>query len=343
VIAAFRCEANDTIGFGHLMRCLTLADAFASRHIASVFLLSSASAAAAPTISDHGHTPVILDGTVQDSAADAAATTRHLPADARLLVVDDYRLDADWHEAVRRDHMAILAIDDLADRPMAPDILLDHNASASASRYRAKLRRPATLLLGPEHALIRAECEAVRRAPDQAGGVARILVSFGGAAPGTLYRKAVAALASSSIRPLHVRAVGVADEPDRAAITAMARDGTRIDVQAFAPDLARQVAASDLVIGAGGVSALERALMGVPALVYATAANQLLPVQALAEAGAVIAMGDGDALDPRQLVDTVERLHYTPGALHAMAAAGQRIVPGGGPARVVQAVLAALE
>jgi UDP-2,4-diacetamido-2,4,6-trideoxy-beta-L-altropyranose hydrolase len=343
VNAAFRCEANGTIGFGHLMRCLTLAEAIARHRVSSVFLLSTASAAAARTVADQGHTAVILNAKARDAAGDAAETLRHVTADTRLIVVDDYHVGARWHEAVRRDGLAILAIDDLADRPMAPDILLDHNASASAARYRDRLERPATLLLGPEYALIRADCEAMRRAPRLSHGVARILVSFGGTAPGVLYRKAIAALASTSIRPLHLTAIGIEQEGDRADIKALARDGVDIDVHGFAPDLARHVAAADLVIGAGGVSALERALIGVPALVYTTAANQSLPAHALAEAGAIMAMGDAQTLDARQLVDTVEGLHYTPGALHAMAAAGQRIVPGGGPARVARAVLTALE
>src|SRR5690606_21980391 len=59
-----------------------------------------------------------------DAAATCAALAPERPA---WVVVDHYRLGAEWERALRSIAERVLAIDDLADRPHECDVLLDQN------------------------------------------------------------------------------------------------------------------------------------------------------------------------------------------------------------------------
>lgn len=362
--AAFRCDAAPAMGVGHLMRCVALADALRERGDETLFLLSPASAPRAPLAEQRGHPVLILDLTEAPSAPaepddppmahwlpwgwrrDLAATSSAFGDAVNWLVVDHYGIDARWHREAKQQRgryaPRILAIDDMADRPLAADVLLDHNASADAALYAPRLAAPARLLLGPRYALIRKEVEALRK-PLAERPIRRILVTFGGAAAGSIYRAVAEALASLPQRPLTLEIIGVAEPTDRVAIEASSGGGLIIRAFGMVDDLPARMAAADLCIGAAGVSALERALIGAPSLTYVTADNQRLAIAALARAGVTIDMGDIGAFSREALVDRVRALTYMPDAARDMAAKGQELVPGGGPQRVAEAMHDILE
>jgi UDP-2,4-diacetamido-2,4,6-trideoxy-beta-L-altropyranose hydrolase len=355
---ALRCDAAPEMGIGHLMRCLTLADALRARGATCRLLLGPTSAHRQAMVADRGHDVAILalDGDAAHvpspadppmapwlpwgQAQDGAATVAALEPGTRWIVADHYGIDARWHEAMRAQGLRVMAIDDMADRSLAPDLLLDHNASASAALYAPRLRRPARELFGPGYALIRPEIEALRKSPEAAARtIRRILVTFGGASPPAHYAHTAEALARLDCPDLQITLVGVADATAALAIGELSRDGLDFATLPHAPDLAERTAAADLCIGAAGVSALERALIGTPSLTYVTADNQRLAIAALASAGAIVDMGDIARFDAAALVDTIRRLTYMPADREQMVRKGQTLVPGGGPAKVANIIL----
>ena len=144
---AIRVDASTEMGMGHLMRCLSIANALADGGSEVVFLLRSHAAALTTLIEAEGHKVRLLpDPPERRNDADAmdARPTRWLPTTwqrdaeqtleaigemgrADWLIVDHYALDARWERLQRQQVPRILAIDDLADRPHDCDILLDQN------------------------------------------------------------------------------------------------------------------------------------------------------------------------------------------------------------------------
>ncbi len=350
---AFRCDASAEMGMGHLMRCLTLADELRQRGAEALFIIAPNSVHHRAMIETRGFPSAILDvesQSVPDHRHDDPPMAHWLPwgwkadADATRsifggqkwdwIVADHYAIDHRWHESLRASGSRILAIDDTADRDMAADVLLDHNASATAALYRPRLVRPTTLLLGPAYALIRPENAAFRKDPSRQGQLGRIIVTFGGATSPALYRSVAQALATLPIRPLDIELIGIGDPEARAEIVAISDDTLTVSAYGLVNDMPARYASADLCIGAAGVSALERALIGIPSLTYVTAANQRLAIEALVQAGAIVGMGDIRDFSAPALVDRVLGLTYMPGSLAALAENGQRLVPGGGPKRV---------
>jgi UDP-2,4-diacetamido-2,4,6-trideoxy-beta-L-altropyranose hydrolase len=354
---AFRCDAAPAMGLGHLMRCLTLADELKRRGADCLFLVAPNTAPRRDMAGSRGFDTAVLDVEPVETvpvAADDAPMAHTVPwgwrrdaeASLRLLrptawdwiVVDHYGLDHRWHELIRTSGARLLAIDDMADRGVAADVVLDHNASASAERYAPRLRREARLLLGPSYALIRPGIAAFRKDPAMIGPCRRIVVTFGGASPGVHYAGVAQALATLPLRPLDVTLVGIPDSAAREAIEALSDEGFTIRAFDVVNDMPARYAAADLCIGAAGVSALERALIGIPSLTYVTADNQRQAIAALAHAGAIIDMGSIDNFSAQALVDSILRLTYTPRECERLARNGQALVPVGGPGRVADAL-----
>lgn len=351
---AFRVDASDAIGTGHLMRCLTLADALAGEGHACHFAMRDLPGALPGMVEARGHAisllPAPSDGEATDSdlahgawlgvtrARDAAETAAVLNEPADWLVVDHYGLSAGWHRLLRPHARRLLAIDDLADRALDCDLLLDQNLQAGPDRYAGLLPAAAEALIGPKFALLRPEFARLRAAPPPREP-ARVLVSFGGIdAPGaTLMALEALTLAGMDARPVDV--VAGPRNPHLPAIRAWCEARASATWHESA-DMAALMARAGLAIGAAGATAWERCCLGLPTLLVTIAANQRPGAQALTEAGAALWAGDVADLSAQDLAAMLRTLKRAPGLRDSLGAKASALVDGLGVARVVRAMAA---
>lgn len=187
-LVAIRADASVEVGSGHVMRCLALAERFQERGCEAIFLCRDVPGHLGPFLAQQGFSVRLLTvpASSDEEEGDAQATLaalRALPTPAIWMLVDHYHLGARWHRAVASAGGRIAVIDDLADRSLWCDVLVNQNATpALHARYADLLEKPALLLLGPRYTLLRREfiaaAEAVRSSRRPAG---RLLVFLGGA------------------------------------------------------------------------------------------------------------------------------------------------------------------
>lgn len=354
---ALRTDASARIGTGHLMRCLTLADALRAGGASTRFVCRGLPQSIGQLVVERGHELVALP----DAAPRAAGTTRpdaggedaepaHASwlgatqaddAEATLaalapggpwdwLVVDHYALDARWESRLRACATRILAIDDLADRRHDCDALLDQNLHAGAhARYEGLLPPGCRALLGPRYALLRPEfAEARARLRTRGDAVGRVLVFFGGVDAGNLTGVGLDAL-DVAAADLDVDVVIGAAHPAREAIVARCTARPRTTCHVQASNMAGLIAAADVAVGAAGVATWERCALGLPALAVAVADNQRPLLREAARAGLVLGP-EIDAADPAELAlhlraligNAALRAHLSRRALDAVDARG---------------------
>jgi UDP-2,4-diacetamido-2,4,6-trideoxy-beta-L-altropyranose hydrolase len=330
----FVADAGPGVGGGHVMRSLTLAQALASEGADCRFAAGPDAVALIAAFAPD--TPIVRVASAAPQDLTQAVAGERFDA----VVFDHYGLSASDHSAMAKGRPA-LAIDDLADRALSADLVLDSGPTRRAQDYDGLVPETARLLLGPQYAPVRPAFAALREAAlarRDGGPIARILVSLGltdvGGITGRLADK---------LRP-KAGAAGIdlvlgAQAPSLAGLQRVARHDGRLSLHVDSPDMARLAAEADIAVGAAGSSAWERCVVGLPSLMVVLADNQRGAATALADAEAALiidaAAPDFDDQFDRQLA----RLLRDAELRVRLAAASAAICDGLGAARVAEAFL----
>ncbi|MGX9147243.1 UDP-2,4-diacetamido-2,4,6-trideoxy-beta-L-altropyranose hydrolase [Mesorhizobium sp. 128a] len=321
---AFRTDASIEIGTGHVMRCLTLADALRERGAECLFICRLHTGHLMDLIAERGHRTVALprppvDVTLTHGgpphaywlgtnwATDAQETHQAIGA-VDCLVADHYGLDRRWEEALRSACQYLMVIDDLADRPHDCDLLLDQSLGRTKGHYDGLLGASAIPLLGPKYALLRPEFAELRAESLARRGqpkLEHLLITMGGVDKENLTGLVLDALDEGTLPPtLRITVVMGPSAPWKDQVRIRAGSMRRpTQVLVGVSDMARLMAESDLAIGAAGSTSWERCCMGLPSFVFALADNQHAVAAALQASGAVAALRN-----PSQLVTQLEEL-----------------------------------
>lgn len=346
---AFRVDASQTIGTGHVRRCLSLAQALRDQgaDIAFVcremgFRLAILDAwdvrmlAAADQWTPTPHDPPHACWAGVSAERDAADTLTALADwNPDWVVIDSYAFDRRWHDAVRAETgCRIAVIDDLGDRALAADLLVDQNLSIdhrakhaiSSGLYGRLLAGPSVALLAPAYRNL------LPRAP--ATTVGSIGIFMGGGDAGGHSIVALESCRQAGFQgPVEIVTARASPHLDALAEAAY-RDG-RASLTFDLPDLAEFFIRHDLQIGAGGSAAWERCRAGAPSVALATADNQMVVVDGLNNAGAAIALGRDW---PYQLGAALDRLLGDAALRTRLSGAAARLVDGRGCDRVALAM-----
>lgn len=321
----FICAAGASVGGGHVMRSLTLARALEARGAVCAFK-------ATPEVAK------VLDA----FAVGMARVGADDGFDA--LVFDSYALSADDHRALAKARPS-LVIDDLADRPLAADIVLDSGPARRAEDYADLIPPNAKLLLGPAYAPVRPAFAALR---DEAlarrarrDPVRRILVSLGLTDVGGITGRVAALLAPIAGEAKLDLVVG-GGATSLPALWDLAANDPRIELHVDTQHMPQLILEADLAIGAGGSTTWERCVLALPTLTLVLADNQVAAARALEAAGASPCL-DVHAPDfETAFVRAVQHLVTDVQARAALSAASAAVCDGLGADRAAEAFLAAL-
>ena len=302
-----RADASAKIGSGHVMRCLTLAEACRKRGARVSFICREHPGNLAPLIAGRGfpvsmlaaanmsarEVPHSAEDWLGGSPAEDMRETRRVVSEQNevcdWLIVDQYGIDARWEEQLRGKVSRIMVIDDLADRPHYCDLLLDQNFRPSHDgRYDGLVPKHCLMAMGPRFALLQHDYAYWRQRVVPRTKVTRILVYFGGVDAAGLTKMAIRAALGTG---LAVDAVVSGQDAHLGELERLAADEPRLTLHKGLPSLAPLMAASDLAIGAFGSTSWERLCLGLPSIAVTLAENQQDVADALAAASLALFAG----------------------------------------------------
>ena len=306
----FRAPAGPRRGFGHLVRCRSLALALGVRPLIAIRGGQRARAAARALGCD------VIAG------SPAAVIARVAP---QVVIVDD-PIAANarrWIACARRAGCRVVTVHDLGLGACEGDLVVDGSIVKAAlpTSARTYLRGPRYALLDPAFA---SPLRAVRhpRAP-------RVLIALGGGPR--------AALGYAIARAVHREMPWVSIRIAGGFAVASAAHRHRIAWTGPLNGLAGELAACDVAVVGGGVSLYEAGARGVAAVGVPVVVPQRPTVRGFVTAGA--ALGDSStAPDAERVARDVVRLLRQPALRAALAAEGRKLVDGRGADRVAEAI-----
>ncbi len=353
---ALRADASARSGTGHVMRCLSLGVALRDAGVRpclvtrrlGVDVAALAQRAdielvelPAPTA---GFQPSDLvqhaDWAGVDWERDANETAQALTGRGCVrIVVDHYAFDARWHRRMAAlVNVPIAAVDDLADRELAVDLLVDHNLNDNPrAKYAGLINMNTHVLGGPRYALLGPSYATLepREADDVVGSIGIFLggVDFAG----------LSMLALRACRevvgfrgPIEIAITSAHPQLDSLRALAAALPPTTLLIDA--PELSAFFGTHGLQIGAGGGATWERCCAGAPMLLLVAASNQMAVVPQLVAHGAADALTAEASHDVRQVGARVSALLADAPRRRSMARRARALVDGLGARRVALAM-----
>lgn len=294
--ALFRCDAADTIGFGHLSRCIALAEALRLSGVTSIFA-GQFNDAAQDQITAAGFEFTHLDQPVNTTTAQQEHPAIAASQSADFVVIDSYRADHHYLAGLTSLGHATVVIDDFCALENYPcDVVLNFTWEAASLNYPVG----PTMLLGPAYLparrrLVDVRADSVER--DRRGPIKNLLIAIGGADPKNIAARLVDTLQDHH-SALCIHAIAQDDGPLAAILNNFAPGSLVVPRQ---PDLSRQLLWADAIITGGGLIKYESAFMGVPAATIAQNAGQDGETKVLSKAGLVFDLGLADSLTDEEL------------------------------------------
>ena len=294
----FRTDGNSHIATGHLVRCLSIADACFSLGMKVCFLVSDQESKALLQSFDPAcRFPVrILETAVYDDLEKELPEVLGMLNEAgqaeQIFFLDSYYVTEHYLSAVRT-AAKVAYLDDLQLFDYPVDLLINYDVipeSRSAS-YQAAYQNAARTLLGASYTPLRAQFTDLQ--PYCRDRVSNILVTTGGSDPYHFCLRLIAAFRENSflhLCQLHV-VVGRLNE-DKDKLYKLADELPFLQLHENVSDMASLMTSCDLAVSAAGTTLYELCAAGVPSMSFCLADNQLTAAKAFDEAGAIPCAGD---------------------------------------------------
>ncbi len=359
----FRADASGNIGTGHIMRCLTLANALKSQGLECSFVCRPQLGDLIDLVKQSGYQVAELPQIISDQQpaeqqiahehwlktdwlTDAMQTQAALNKPVDFLIVDHYALDARWEISMRQSINKIMVIDDLADRSHDCDLLLDQNLGSTCQSYETLVPAHTKLLVGAEYALLRPEFAAIRSHSlrrRRATKPSRIMVSMGGVDKDNITSRVLTILDElETERDLEILTIMGPKAPWLRDIVSQARVSRHpTTVLSNVKNMATLMAEADIAIGAAGSTSWERCALGLPTILVILAENQREVGRRLAASGAAELI-DLDDNFGSHMAASLRLLLDNDAARSAMSDGASAICDGSGVFKVARAVLSLL-
>jgi len=301
-----RADSSEKIGTGHIMRCLTLAKEMARNARATVeFVCQELVGNINFLIEEQGFSVNSIEPQLPFGiSSDAEQTLRILTEkEATLLVVDSYQVTQEWIEIIRRKeaHIFVFVIDDLADRFLPADGLLNQNyLPGIESKYQNLVPNNCRMFLGPKYALLRDEFYETKTSFSELQKESSIVVFFGGTdSTGETLKILPALLALSEEHDIDI-ITGV-NNKHNSQIERISAPIEKLNYHCQVSNISSYMAKASFSIGAGGSTGLERMFFSLPTITVITAENQVEATEYYQSEGLVKNLGWHDSVSAEDI------------------------------------------
>lgn len=331
-----RADANEHIGTGHVMRCLSIACSFAK--IGEQVLFVTADHRGDSLILQNGFSSICLNSEWTDLDGELDALRMLIEKEhPSLLLVDSYYVTERYLESLSK-FVRNVYLDDLNLAKWNVDALINYNIFSSVFDYTAYEGTRTKVLLSPKYAPLRDEFRGCPK--HQIKGVTDILVSAGGADPERITEKIIKDVCPE-FQNISFHFIVGALNPRLETIKKLAEDRENAVIHINEKHMADLMKYCDIAVSAAGTTLYELCATGIPTIIYTLADNQIVATEQFYTQGIMLSAGDcrGDDGFTGRVELLLRKLIDDKGLRIELSTRMQNLVDGNGAYRIVDALL----
>ena len=328
----FRTEGDLKVGFGHIRRCLSLAEALRRAGNECLFILQGTPAVGHIVQTAGFQCTFIPPG--EEGLIETVHKVKSFQVES--IVIDSYTLSREYFLGLLASGIKLVAINDLPDRDLPANMVVNGSIGAEVLNYHAL--DGAKYLLGTKYVLLRPEF-ASRIKRRYSADIRSVLITVGGSDPYNLTPLLMRCVNSvlGNIRT-DVLIGPLFNNVEQIAAEARNLDG-QIILHENPENIHSIMLSADLAICGGGQTTYELAATGTPALGLRVANNQSTNLMGLAAANVLVWVGD--ATDRNLEKKVCREIEVAKDKTHRkiMGNNGKRLVDGLGAIRVAKNII----
>lgn len=328
-----RADANERIGAGHVMRCLSIARSFAEKGRKVIFATADHRADGLIQQADFESVCLNSDWRMMEEEKIEDVIKKYKP---ECVLVDSYYVTKEYIN-----HISSLApiayMDDMNAETWDVDYLINYNIFSSVIDYSNYRTTRTRLILGPTYAPLRQEFQ---RLPERKikESVSDVFVSAGGADPERITEKLMTEICLRW-RDVQFHFVVGALNPRLEEIKKLVRKNVVLHInEKHMADLMMQC---DIAISAAGSTLYELCATGTPTITYTLADNQLIAAEQFEKQG--LMLNAGDCREERDFIKQIEysfqKLSENVVLRSSLSIKMQQLVDGQGAERIAEKLM----
>ena len=320
----FRVDASLKIGTGHVMRCLNLAKILKKNGTDVGFVCCKYEGNLIEKIRLDGFKVFELELSTEEKLGNILFYSNLLETDQQQdaknckkilqrvkvdwLIIDNYELDYLWHSHARSYCENIMVIDDLANRNLDCDILLDQNYCDNfENRYDKLVPKNCKKFLGPRFLILRDEFLKLHKTSKKnKKTIRKIMLFFGGSDDSHETIKVVKILPFIKNLDLSFDIVLGKNNSDIKKIIDLCRHINKVSIHIQIDNMAEIMSKTDLAIIAGGSTVWEACCLGTPIYTVVTAENQNIIISYLDKIGVINNIGLSENITSEDMLKSIE-------------------------------------
>lgn len=340
-----RADANEKIGAGHMMRCVSIACALKKCGQQVCFI--TADDGGAPILENSGHEYRILHSDYRNMEEELPELQRLLTEDMpEFFLADSYFVTRRYLSEIRRS-VPVGILDDMARTDLPADLLINYNIFADASLYGVGAAGAGAAgagdvcggyLLGTEYAPLRSEFEGIDYPVREKAET--VLITTGGSdqynLAGRLLKKALADPHAAALRYLVVSGAYNVHLPE---LKGLEDAHENVQVCCNVGNMSQLMRESDIAVSAGGSTMYELSAVGVPVICFSFVENQERIVRGFAEKNLTCFGGDYLKQGETMLDEVVGNINRLAADFHlrrSLSARLRQMVDGRGAMRIAE-------
>ncbi len=336
-----RADGNKKIGAGHLMRCLTIADAVAGMGGRVSFCCSDRESAA--LAEERGYAARVLEGDYRQIEGEKPWWEELAGEEAYTVLVDSYYAGTEYFQRIRESGRVERLVR-IEDNPhptetYPADVLINYNVFAEREAYDSLYRGKGTrCLIGGAYVPLRGQFTGAEYTVREKA--ARILITTGG---GDLCNIAGRILERIYEKGREYVVVSGAFNPHMESLRELERRLGNVRLVRNAANMAALMREADIAVSAGGTTVYELCAVGTPFVAFACADNQEALAACVGELEAGIGGGnyhidEEDCL--ARIEQAVRELEKNKGLRRRLSRRQRALVDGLGAKRIGEIILA---